>query len=219
MNESIKKGLVLESDPVQNNPKYLSWVNSLGFIPIFLPYCIQKDSELEYLVRSVDIIIFPGGIDVHPSLYGENVTFSQECDIAFDNWQKKVFEFALKHKKPILGICRGFQLINILLGGRLEQHIDGHNQNLQKIPRSQDYHYIISSDKSHEKIFVNSLHHQGILVTKNQLSPKLVIEFISADGVIESFFSKDLQIYATQFHIEEMNADFFNKKVKDLVRS
>lgn len=76
-------------------------------------------------VREADIVQFCGGSDVSPHLYGE-VNVRSSCDANRDNYEQKIFELCVGLKKPMVGICRGGQFLNVMNGGKMWQHVDGH---------------------------------------------------------------------------------------------
>jgi putative glutamine amidotransferase len=157
------------------------------------------------------LIIFTGGADISPWIYGEKNKYSN-CSINRDNREIEVFYKAIEKNKKVLGICRGHQLINALLGGKLIQdlykdlksrHGGGH-----KLNKIQDgvIPYIFRD--------VNSLHHQGVIVPGENLIPTTTY-----NGVIESTESEN--IVSVQFHPEFMNdyqsKDFWNW-IKDWIK-
>lgn len=121
-------------------------------------------------LNGVDILVFYGGEDISPALYGETVAGSHSRNLPSgrDKFETLVFQHA-KGVIPMLGICRGAQLITALTGGKLWQHVDNHS----------GPHPIVLPDGS--RIMTNSLHHQMmrptiemeiIATTENALSPK-----------------------------------------------
>lgn len=100
-----------------------------------------------------DVILFTGGTDINPSRYGElRGSWTDSPDLERDDYETELFSFALDSGKPVLGICRGAQLICIRAGGRLIQDVTGHNTGWF------GYHDIISNEG--KRFTVNSLHHQ-----------------------------------------------------------
>ena len=101
------------------NHSYLDAIRHFGGIPVVLP-SEGNDDELEYLASQCDGILFTGGMDIEPALYGEekwNDTVSTTPDR--DRSESLIFRLAEERDLPILGICRGCQLINVALGGTL----------------------------------------------------------------------------------------------------
>lgn len=124
------------------------------FKPIF--DSINVIHYYDNLVRELDkdsVLVFGGGADISPSLYGEVPsirTLASEDIRGRDLEEARAFNYARENQIPMLGICRGAQLICALSGGKLIQHLNGHNQD----------HYVVT-DKN-ERIKVTSTHHQAM---------------------------------------------------------
>ena len=104
-------------------PGYFDGISASGAIPVMLPLNAGKD-ELIQLDKFIDGYLFTGGHDVNPNMYNEKK--SDKCGIpcdARDRLERLVFDIAEKNDKPILGICRGIQIINALMGGTLYQDL------------------------------------------------------------------------------------------------
>ena len=112
-----------ENDRLFINSTYLRAIRSAGATPVIFPMEVSED-ELRDLTASVDGVLFTGGDDIHPFLYGEETNakcgnISQQEDALEMSLVPLVMEFG----KPILGICRGIQLLNTAMGGTLYQDI------------------------------------------------------------------------------------------------
>ncbi len=157
-----------------NNRSYVHAVESGGGLPILIPMMNDR-TTLTSLLSRLDGLLLPGGIDLHPSRYGEEVhPLTQEFDIELDEFEITLASWALQQDIPVLGICRGMQLINVVLGGTLYQDIDhqypdsiAHSN--RHLPHTHLAHHIVVEPGSRmEKIlgagevWVNSLHHQAI---------------------------------------------------------
>jgi putative glutamine amidotransferase len=157
-----------------NNRAYIHAVESAGGLPILIPM-INDLNILTDLLTRLDGLILPGGIDLHPDRYGEEVhPLTEEADLELDEFEITLASWALQEDIPVLGICRGMQLINITLGGSLYQDIDdqypdsiGHTH--RNLPRTYLAHQIIIEQGSRMekilgtgKVWVNSLHHQAV---------------------------------------------------------
>ena len=168
-------------------------------------------------VESCDGILFSGGEDVHPALYGKP-EFVEEFGLkeiipARDQFEYEVIEKVLESKKPVLGICRGLQLINVYLGGTLLPDIP-------TLPGSTAHGKISGQDQMHdirvenlsilhditgrEKGQVNSAHHQGV----DKPAVNLKISAISEPSIIEGMEWKDPSdkswLLLVQWHPERM---------------
>ena len=157
-----------------NNRAYVHAVESAGGLPVLIPM-INDRNLLTALLSRLDGLLLPGGIDLHPSRYGEEVhPLTEEADHELDEFEITLASRAFQQDIPVLGVCRGMQLINIVLGGSLYQDIDdqypdsiGHTH--RNLPRTHLAHYInIGPGSRMETILgtgevkVNSLHHQAI---------------------------------------------------------
>ena len=157
----------------------------------------------------VDGLLLPGGWDVDPSFYGEKPDQKVgPIDRALDETELNLFQQAREKEIPILGICRGQQVINVAMGGSLIQHLDDHD--VRAKGRSHLAH-TIEVDPSSElgraagehKIRVNSLHHQAI----RRLAEGLQQTARGEDGTVEAVESDDGLIVAVQCHPEELTTD------------
>lgn len=78
-------------------------------------------------VNEADLVVFLGGADVNPALYGEKpVPAVISWDEGRDNREKTVYDYCVNHGIPMFGICRGAQFLHVMNGGTLWQHVDGH---------------------------------------------------------------------------------------------
>lgn len=151
-------------------------------------------------------IILPGGGDISPDLYGESNQGSFNIDIELDLLQLRAFYLAFQQQIPILGICKGMQLINVALGGTLFQDIKTASFHTSK---SQDvYHDSLILTPSFlyslygEKCLINSRHHQTVHKLGQELLP---IQWCPYDNHIEAIIHKNLPVFGVQWHPERLN--------------
>ena len=176
------------------------------------PILILPTEDISGSVSLVDGLLFMGGHDIDPSLYNEERSeLCKKSVLSEDRFQLDVFHEAQRQKKPILGICRGHQLINIALGGTLYQDY--------RLRKETEVDHLVESQydlASHEiiiregstlhslmgrtKVGVNSLHHQ----TVKTVGKGLEVTAWTEDGSIEALEGKD--ILTVQFHPESMVA-------------
>lgn len=109
----------------------------------------------------IKLIVFTGGEDVSPYLYDKKPHKTVSYSFNRDLFEMKVFHEAVKRGIPMLGICRGLQLINVLAGGTLVQHTTGHAGSGHRI------HCLNDSIKEFDKVRVTSLHHQMVIPPKD----------------------------------------------------
>ena len=156
-----------------------------------------------------DGLLLSGGGDIHPARFGQENNGSEDIDPARDEAELALLCDFLAHGKPVLGICRGHQLINVGLGGTLRQHIgDGlcrfHRRTADH--EGDKIHAVWSAPGSwyrqaYGAVFcVNSSHHQVLGTLGQGLSPVLWSE----GGVIEAVEHESLPILSVQFHPERM---------------
>lgn len=198
------------------NFSYAEAVIKSGGIPIFIPI-MSEDLALEILENeTIDGIIFSGGEDVAPRYYGEDPILQiSGTDTKRDEMEFKLLDEACRRKIPVLGICRGHQLINVAFDGSLYQDIDtqvqsamGHHPSA--INRDELYHSVsIKKDSllhdifQTEKIYVNSFHHQGV----KKLGKGLKATAFSCEGVVEAFEAIDMEerfVLGIQWHPENL---------------
>ena len=157
-----------------NNRAYVHAVESAGGLPILIPM-INDHNILTALLSRLDGLLLSGGIDVHPSRYGEEVhPLTQEVDIELVEFEITLASWAIQQDITVLGVCRGMQLINVVLGGTLYQDIDDQYPNSiahsnRHMPQTHLAHHIIVEPGSRmetilgaREVRVNSLHHQAI---------------------------------------------------------
>lgn len=160
------------------------------------------------LLAGVDGVVLPGGWDIEPSLYGrQREPETGRSDPAEERLEIAVARAALAARRPVLGICRGHQLLNVALGGTLHQHVEGHTEPGR--PRDELSHGIeiaagsaLAEAAGGVTLEVNSSHHQAVW----QVAAGLAVTARGADGVIEGLESPDRLVVAVQFHPEELTA-------------
>ena len=107
---------------------YFDAIVEAGGIPMFMPHNGGAEDAAKFAALC-DGFLFAGGDDVDPKHYGEEVKFDNvETTPIRDDFELALVEVIKNDPRPILGICRGVQLLNVAFGGSLYQHIDGHRQ-------------------------------------------------------------------------------------------
>jgi putative glutamine amidotransferase len=177
-------------------------VEAVGGLPVDLPSGTG-------LLPELDGLLLPGGWDVDPALYGEEPDPKVgPIDRELDDTELRLFAQARERGLPVMGICRGQQVINVAMGGSLQQHLDGHE--VRQFGRRHLAHVIEVDPRSElgrvaggHQIRVNSLHHQAI----DKLAPGLVQTASGEDGTVEAIETADGLIVAVQCHPEELTSD------------
>src|SRR5699024_2541433 len=187
-------------------------IKQAGGLPLILPYGTKNVPTL--LAQHIDGLYITGGYDIDPHYFNEE----PHPQLGQIDPLRDKFELALVHemialKKPILGICRGSQIINVALGGTMYQDLSSQKgepliQHIQNRPLHYPSHYIKVEKSSflyrivkHNNIKVNSNHHQA----NNQLGRNLRVSAISEDGVIEAIEREgELFVIGVQWHPERL---------------
>lgn len=152
---------------------YVESVAKAGGLPIMIPITLDEEQIGSY-VDLCDGFLFCGGADLNPLLFGENPhPLLGDTNLDFDNFQLSLIGKVLTAKKPLLGICRGEQLLNVACGGTLYQDISLQPKEPMKHMQSEVKRYSVSHKvtftegsllydifgKTH---YVNSFHHQSV---------------------------------------------------------
>lgn len=193
---------------------YANSVIKAGGIPVMIPY---QMGAIDDILNMIDGLIIPGGDeDINPKFYGQTV----QSDKVKTNDERGLFELTLLQKalevdKPFLGICNGMQLLNVVLGGTLIQHIPdfapsdiNHEQPDPKDVPSHLIHIkegtMLASLSTQKELLVNSTHHQGI----DKLGDGLVASAIAPDGIIEAIESSRHKFaLGALWHPEYLNSE------------
>jgi putative glutamine amidotransferase len=182
---------------VMSTPEaYVQAVYHAGGLPVLIPLGIA-DADLEAMLARLDGLLFTGGGDVAPERYG-GLSHPKVYDVDLDRDRVEInlVELAVERKMPFLGVCRGFQVINVALGGTLyEDILDQHPGALKHdyfpgYPRDQLAHAVkimpgsrLADILGQTEVEVNSLHHQGV----RQMPGTLQLTALAPDGIPEAF--------------------------------
>ena len=171
------------------------------YCPTYAEAVKKAGMELTDRPTLADGLILTGGGDIATCAYNEPKMLADDPDPYRDQEEFFLIKKFLLYKKPIFGICRGLQIINVYFGGSLYQHIDRHGLKNGKVDSFHEITVVKNTflDKIYRgNIHVNSAHHQGV----KKIGSGLKIAAKSPDGIIEALYKKG--IIATQFHPERM---------------
>lgn len=164
------------------------------------------------LASSCDLLILPGGGDIDPSFFRQNNTASRNVDFILDHVQFSFLDAFIKIQKPIIGICKGMQLINVFFGGNLIQNLPDSSLNIHAYITKDRYHAILPAVPASippafswlsafpKTLVVNSAHHQAISKIGKHLHPV----HLAKDGIIETLCHSTLPIIGVQWHPERL---------------
>lgn len=189
---------------------YLEAVESAGGIPCL----ISSHEALSTLRSQLDGLLLPGGCDVHPSVYGEQVHPAfEKWDHALDQLELQAIRWALLQDLPVLGICRGMQLLNVALGGTLYQDLPSQcPESLEHRVRAQTrcHRVFVQPASGMEQVlgtqefWVNSRHHQAV----REPGEGVCISGLADDGVAELLEVPGYRlVIGAQCHPEEIYQD------------
>ena len=190
---------------------YLEAIELAGGTPVVLPL-VKNTSVLEGILSQCAGILFTGGHDVDPVLYGQKmIPQCGELSPMRDMMEGWILDWALKGDLPVLAICRGMQLLNVHLGGTLYQDLPVQRRSAmnhsQEPPYEKNAHTVLVAKDSFlakaagcwGPIQVNSLHHQAV----ERVAPGLVVDACATDGVVESIYLPEKRfVLGVQWHPE-----------------
>jgi putative glutamine amidotransferase len=207
----ISSRLAAKDGNFLSRASYINAVAAAGAIPLQLP--ILAPESAEELIDRVDGLLITGGQDVSPLLYGENagqhVPLSCLCN---DEVEVALIREASRRGKPVFGICRGIQIINVCFGGTLWQDVPSQIQNAichhqDSGARGERIHSIRVEENTRlaeimgaGRQMVNSYHHQAV----RQLGQGLRVTALAPDGVVEALENEDASVLAVQWHPEAL---------------
>lgn len=197
------------------NQRYYVAAAMAGAAPVLIPLLDDEPEALRGAYEACDGILLPGGVDVDPKYFHEEPHAKLgRIDPARDRVEMQLTRWAKEDKKPLLGLCRGLQVMNVTLGGSLYQDLESQYPEAIK----HDYFPNYGFDRDHiahevnvergtrllyamelDRIPVNSMHHQGIKELASGLAPSAY----APDGLIEAVeLASDQFFVGVQWHPE-----------------
>lgn len=199
------------------NQRYLLAVAESGGAPVMIPLLARDEAALRAVYDRLDGVLIPGGVDMDPGTFGEahhprlgNIDPDRDAvELALTRW-------AVDDRKPLLGLCRGSQVINVALGGDLYQDL------ASQVPEALKHDYFPTAGFSRDYLAhpveltsgsrlaailgtgqarVNSMHHQGL----RTVAPGLTVSAVAPDGLVEAVESSNGHyMVGVQWHPESL---------------
>jgi len=184
---------------------YVIYLESLGLLPVPTPNML---SDLHAWLDALGIegVVLSGGGDIGPDAYGQPNNGAIEVHRERDRTEWGLLDWAIAHRRPVLGICRGIQVLNVYFGGQLIQDLPSHNDRFIAHDGSESHAVRLTDPRvaallGTDTMDVNTYHHQGI--TPDVLAPALEpFAICRPDGLIEGVFHRELPILGVQWHPE-----------------
>lgn len=188
-----------KSSILQMPSTYIGAILRSGGTPITVP---PENKVAEGYIGLANGLLLVGGGDIKASLYGGSGKYDKDVDYDRDIFELNMVNYAVKYNIPILGICRGCQVINIAFGGTLHEDIRLHSDKKHLIHIKKGS--ILDKNFDSKTYTVNSYHHQAC----KDLGKGLKRTAFCDDGYTEAFEGSDFYCHGLQFHPEKMPEDF-----------
>lgn len=159
-------------------------------------------------ISACDALLLPGGGDITPAFFGEKNRGSRNIDTELDIRQLLAFDLALKSRLPVLGICKGMQIINVGLGGKIIQDLEPSASQRHRYEGGDKYHTSVIARNSWlcrlygQEACVNSAHHQALGTLGQGLA---AVQSCPQDGCIEGISHRTLPVFGVQWHPERID--------------
>ena len=195
----------MESECALLPKDYIDIVEAVGGIPLIIP----PSEKSEEIIEQIDALIISGGPDLDPSSYGHEVNGSIDYSMEQDDSEFRIVKEAMNRNIPILGICRGMQLMSVLHGGYMYQHLDSTDdfkQHGKYWGESSEHKVCVEKNSILENLMgeiidVNSYHHQGVA----DAGSLRITGYSEHDNLIEAVENPNLKFFlGVQWHPERI---------------
>ena len=199
----VEKG---KTAKIQVNASYAEAISRAGHLPVVISR-YGSDEQFDAIVSRLDALVMTGGEDFDPALYGAKRSPNLgEVNAPRDDFDLRLLAAARRRRLPVLGICRGCQLLNIAFGGTLWQDLPSEFPG-KDIQHRNVYHPVQIAPDSRLALaigttntVVNSYHHQAV----QRIAPGFRVTATAPDGVIEAIESEQYPAVGLQFHPEKL---------------
>jgi len=192
---------------------YTEGVSRAGGIPVVIPF-LESEEDVKAMASRLDGLLLSGGFDMDPQMFGEQpIPGMGEVTPERDWLESILFKEMHAAGKPIFGICRGMQIMNIMMGGNVYQDLPSQKegellQHSQRAPRWYGAHTVTVTEGTllhavfgTTRIRTNSFHHQAV----RDVPDSLLVSAVADDGVIEAIEAKEGPfLVGVQWHPENM---------------
>ncbi len=187
---------------------YVTKIEQTGNIVIIIP-CFSPHTD--FYIEMCDAFVFPWGPDIDPSLYGRDMQWARNTIPAYDRYLMNSMGKIAETKKPLLGICKGMQLLNVYHWGSLKQDVEENTYHFQPERGYEeiDEIVIVEEDSFLGKLYtskqlrINSIHHQAVETLGSGLS---IVAMSTYDDEIEAIEHETLPHYGVQWHPEYLDS-------------
>ncbi len=195
-------------DQIRVYVPYYQALLAAGALPVVVPTTDDRPALNEYLDR-LDGFLFTGGLDLPPEAYGQSKhPRTEECDPQRFASDRLLAELVRERDMPVLAICMGMQLLNVVYGGTLIQHLETDVQHAAIDTGNDSLHPIVIEEDNllrqivgRRELEVNSTHHQAV----DKLAPGLRALAHAADGIVEAVQETDREFFlGVQWHPERL---------------
>lgn len=185
---------------------YAAALRSCGATPVFSKNIDRSDE--------CGALLLPGGGDIHPKYFGAEIEDCRNLDEERDAAEWELMTRFTKTGRPILGVCRGMQVLNVFFGGTLRQHVEGHSRledGTDRVHETRAADGSIFSCWWGDRFSVNSAHHQAVGELARCLRPLQKAN----DGVVEAFSHGALPVLGVEWHPERQMGEGRDPRLVD----